>query len=164
LLCDAAMLNEHSDVVSTLTKLSSLNTTFVEETCARLKIQNEVRDVTIMFTREAGNLHHANNFSAELLVKLFERCDAFRRPERFGELLIAMQYKNAAQIVSPSSAEDQAEFIRLALVAAQSVPAGAIAAAVSARVAGNAAEQIANAIHNERIVAIQKVLQQKSSH
>lgn len=164
LLCDTAMLNEHSDVVSTSTKLTSLNTTFVEAACARLKIQNEVRDVSIMFTREAGNLRHANNFSAELLVKLFERCDAFRRPERFGELLIAMQYKNAVQIVSPSSAEDQAEFIRLALVAAQSVPAGTIAAAVSARVAGNAAEQIANAIHNERIAAIEKVLQQKLSH
>jgi tRNA nucleotidyltransferase (CCA-adding enzyme) len=164
LLCDTAMLNEHSDVVSTSTKLSSLNTTFVEAACARLKIQNEVRDVSIMFTREAGNLRHANNFSAELLVKLFERCDAFRRPERFGELLIAMQYKNTVQIVSPSSAEDQAEFIRLALVAAQSVPAGAIAAAVSTRTNGNAAEQIANAIHNERIAAIQKVLQQKPSH
>ena len=164
LLCDAAKLNEHSDVASTSTKLSSLNTTFVEAACARLKIQNEVRDVAIMFAREANNLRHANNFSAELLLKLFERCDAFRRPERFAELLIAMQHQNAVQIVSPSSAEDQAEFIRLALVAAQSVPAGTIAAAVSARVAGNAAEQIANAIHNERIAAIEKVLQQKLSH
>jgi tRNA nucleotidyltransferase (CCA-adding enzyme) len=158
------MLNEHSDVASTSTKLLSLNTTFVEAACARLKIQNEVRDVVIMLAREASNLRHANNFSAELFVKLFERCDAFRRPERFGELLIAMQYKNAVQMSSLSSREDQAEFIRLALVAAQSVPAGAIAAAVSARVTGNAAEQIANAIHNERIAAIEKVLQQKPSH
>ena len=164
LLCDAAMLNEHSDVASTSTKLLSLNTTFVEAACARLKIQNEVRDVVIMLAREASNLRHANNFSAELFVKLFERCDALRRPERFGELLIAMQYKNAVQMSSLSSREDQAEFIRLALVAAQSVPAGAIAAAVSARVTGNAAEQIANAIYNERIAAIEKVLQQKPSH
>ena len=164
LLCDAAMLNEQSDVVSSSTKLTSLNTRFVEAACARLKIQNEVRDVVIMLAREASNLRHANNFSAELFVKLFERCDALRRPERFGELLIAMQYKNAVQMSSLSSHEDQAEFIRLALVAAQSVPAGAIAAAVSARVTGNAAEQIANAIHNERIAVIEKVLQQKRSH
>ena len=166
LLCDVAKLNEHSDVASTSnsTKLSSMNTTFVEAACARLKIQNEVRDVAIMFAREANNLRHANNFSAELLLKLFERCDAFRRPERFGELLIAMQYKNAVETSSLSSGELQAEFIRLALVAAQSVPAGAIAAAVTSRVTGNAAEQIANAIHNERIAAIEKVLQQKPSH
>jgi tRNA nucleotidyltransferase (CCA-adding enzyme) len=164
LLCDAAMLNEQSDVVSSSTKLTSLNTRFVEAACARLKIQNEVRDVAIMFARESSNLRHANNFSAELLLKLFERCDAFRRPERFGELLIAMQYKNAVQTSSLSSGEHQAEFIRLALVAAQSVPAGAIAAAVSARVTGNNAEQIANAIHNERIAVIEKVLQQKRSH
>ena len=166
LLCDVAKLNEYSDVASTSTstKLSSLNTTFVEAACARLKIQNEVRDVAMMFAREASNLRHANNFSAELFVKLFERCDALRRPERFGELLIAMQYKNAEQTSSLSSGENQAEFIRLALVAAQSIPAGAIAAAVSSRVTGNAAEQIANAIHNERIAAIEKVLQQKPSH
>ena len=164
LLCDAAMLNEHSDVASTSTKLLSLNTTFVEAACARLKIQNEVRDVAIMLAREASNLRHVNNFSAELFVKLFERCDGLRRPERFGELLIAMQYKNAVQMSSLSSREDQAEFIRLALVAAQSIPAGAIAAAVSARVTGNAAEQIANAIHNERIAAIEQVLQQKPSN
>jgi tRNA nucleotidyltransferase (CCA-adding enzyme) len=158
------MLNGHSDVASTTTKLSSLNTTFVEAACARLKIQNEVRDVVIMFARESSNLRHANTFSAEMLVKLFERCDAFRRPERFGELLIAMQYQNLVQTPSLSLGEDQTEFIRLALVAAQSIPAGAIAAAVSSRVTGNAAEQIANAIHNERIAAIEKVLQQKPSH
>jgi tRNA nucleotidyltransferase (CCA-adding enzyme) len=164
LLCDAEMLNGHSDVASTTTKLSSLNTTFIEAACARLKIQNEVRDVVIMFARESSNLRHANTFSVEMLVKLFERCDAFRRPERFGELLIAMQYQNLVQTSSLSLGEDQTEFIRLALVAAQSIPAGAIAAAVSSRVTGNVAEQIANAIHNERIAAIEKVLQQKPSH
>jgi tRNA nucleotidyltransferase (CCA-adding enzyme) len=164
LLCDVAMLNEYSDVVSTSTKLSSLNTTFVEAACARLKIQNEVRDVAIMFAREANNLRHANNFSAELLLKLFERCDAFRRPERFGELLIAMQYQNLMQTSALSSGEYQAELIQLALAAAQSISAGTIAAAVSASVIGNAAVQIAKAIHNERIVAIEHVLQQHRLH
>lgn len=164
LLCDVAITNEHSDAASVSMTLTSLSTTFVEAACARLKIQNEVRDVAIMFARESSNLRHADNFSAELLVKLFERCDAFRRPERFAELLIAMQHQNAVQTSSLKSGEHQAEFIRLALVAAQSIPAGTIAAAVSARVAGNAAEQIAKAIHNERIAAIEQVLQQKSSH
>jgi tRNA nucleotidyltransferase (CCA-adding enzyme) len=164
LLCDVVMLNEYSDVVSTSTKLSSLNTTFVEAACARLKIQNEVRDVAIMFAREANNLRHANNFSAESLLKLFERCDAFRRPERFGELLIAMQYQNLMQTSALSSGEYQAELIQLALAAAQSISAGTIAAAVSASVIGNAAVQIAKAIHNERIVAIEHVLQQHRLH
>ena len=164
LLCDVVMLNEYSDVVSTSTKLSSLNTTFVEAACARLKIQNEVRDVAIMFARESSNLRYANNFSAELLVKLFERCDAFRRPERFGELLIAMQYQNLMQTSALSSGEYQAELIQLALAAAQSISAGTIAAAVSASVIGNATVQIAKAIHNERIVAIEHVLQQHRLH
>jgi tRNA nucleotidyltransferase (CCA-adding enzyme) len=164
LLCDVAMLNENSDVTLPPTNLTSLSTTFVELACARLKIQNEVRDVAIMFARESSNLHHANTFSAELLVKLFERCDAFRRPERFGELLIAMQYQNVVQTSARSSGEHQAEFIRLALTAAQSIPAGTIATAVSARVAGNAAEQIAKAIYNERITAIEYALQQHRSH
>lgn len=57
LLCDVAKLNDYSDVASTSTKLSSLNTTLVEAACVRLKIQNEVRDVAIIFAREASNLH-----------------------------------------------------------------------------------------------------------
>ena len=170
LLCDVAKLNEESDTASTSASAStsimpaSLSTTFVEAACARLKIQNEVRDVAIMFARESSNLYHANTFSAEMLVKLFERCDAFRRPERFGELLIAMQYQGVVQTSALSSGEHKAALIRSALMAAQSIPAGTIAAAVSARVTGNAAEQIAKAIHNERIAAIEHVLQQHQSH
>ena len=166
LLCDVAKLNEESDTASASASNmpASLSTTLVEAACTRLKIQNEVRDVTIMFARESNHLQHANTFSAEMLVKLFERCDAFRRPERFGELLIAMQYQNVVQTSVLSSGEHQAAFIRSALMAAQSIPAGTVAAAVSARVTGNAAEQIAKAIHNERIAAIENVLQQHRSH
>jgi tRNA nucleotidyltransferase (CCA-adding enzyme) len=166
LLCDVAKLNEESDTASTSASNmpASLSTTLVEAACTRLKIQNEVRDVAIIFARESSHLHHANTFSAEMLVKLFERCDAFRRPERFGELLIAMQYQSVVQTSALSSGEHQAAFIRSTLIAAQSIPAGTIAAAVSARVTGNAAEQIAKAIHNERIAAIEHVLQQRQSH
>lgn len=166
LLCDVAKQNEESDTASASASnmSASLSTTLVEAACTRLKIQNEVRDVAIMFARESSHLRHANTFSAEMLVKLFERCDAFRRPERFGELLIAMQYQNVVQTSVLSSGEHQAAFIRSALMAAQSIPAGTIAAAVSARVTGNAAEQIAKAIHNERIAVIENVLQQHRSH
>ena len=168
LLCDVAKLNEESDTASTSASASSmpasLSTTLVEAACTRLKIQNEVRDVAIMFARESSHLHHANTFSAEMLVKLFERCDAFRRPERFGELLIAMQYQGIVQTSALSSGEHLAALIRSALMAAQSIPAGTIAAAVLARVTGNAAEQIAKAIHNERIAAIEHVLQLHQSH
>jgi tRNA nucleotidyltransferase (CCA-adding enzyme) len=166
LLCDVAKLNEESDTASASASNmpASLSTTLVEAACTRLKIQNEVRDVAIMFARESSHLHHANTFSAEMLVKLFERCDAFRRSERFGELLIAMQYQGVVQTSALSSGEHQAAFIRSALMAAQSISAGTIAAAVSARVTGNAAEQIAKAIHNERIAVIENVLQQHRSH
>jgi tRNA nucleotidyltransferase (CCA-adding enzyme) len=166
LLCDVAKQNEESDTASASASNmpASLSTTLVEAACTRLKIQNEVRDVAIMFARESSHLHHANTFSAEMLVKLFERCDAFRRSERFGELLIAMQYQGVVQTSALSSGEHQAAFIRSALMAAQSIPAGTIAAAVSARVTGNAAEQIAKAIHNERIAVIENVLQQHRSH
>ena len=166
LLCDVAKQNEESDTASASASNmpASLSTTLVEAACTRLKIQNEVRDVAIMFARESNHLQHANTFAAEMLVKLFERCDAFRRPERFGELLIAMQYQGIVQTSALSSGEHLAALIRSALMAAQSIPAGTIAAAVSARVTGNAAEQIAKAIHNERIAVIENVLQQHRSH
>lgn len=156
LLCDIENNHRDSQSNSNSSKLMSLSTKLVETVCARLKMQNEVRDLVILLAREVTNLLHADALPAELLVKLFERCDAFRRSERFAELLNAMQCHQFTQLQNITS--HKIAILRSALAAAQAVPAGAIAASVSAMVTGNAAEQIAKAIHKERVAAIEQVL------
>jgi tRNA nucleotidyltransferase (CCA-adding enzyme) len=53
----------------------------------RLKAPGECRDLALLAQRHAGALRRAPSLDAAELLGLLERCDAFRRPERFDELL-----------------------------------------------------------------------------
>jgi tRNA nucleotidyltransferase (CCA-adding enzyme) len=63
----------------------------VEALCERLKIPGDVRDLAVMTAREHGNVGRALEMRADTLVKMLERCDAFRKPARFTDLLIASE-------------------------------------------------------------------------
>jgi len=53
----------------------------------RLKAPGDCRDLTLLAERHAGTIRRAAALSAFELLELLERCDAFRRPERFDDLL-----------------------------------------------------------------------------
>ena len=57
----------------------------------RLRVDNECRALAEVVAREHGNVHRSGEFGAAALVRLLERCDALRRPERFGDLLLACE-------------------------------------------------------------------------
>lgn len=55
----------------------------------RLKAPVDCRDLAVMVAREHGILAQAAVLRAETMVKVLERCDALRRPERFALMLEA---------------------------------------------------------------------------
>ena len=57
----------------------------------RLKTPNDCRDLAVLFVRERRKLGEALNLGAPAIVGVLERCDAFRRPERFETLLDCME-------------------------------------------------------------------------
>ena len=57
--------------------------------CARLKVPADCRDLAVLAAREHGVIHRAHELNASTVVKLIERCDGLRRPERFADLLDA---------------------------------------------------------------------------
>lgn len=57
----------------------------------RLKTPNECRDLAVLFVRERRKLGEALDQGAPAIVGVLERCDAFRRPERFEALLDCME-------------------------------------------------------------------------
>ena len=63
----------------------------VDALCERLKPPTAYRELARLACQHHGNLHRAFELRADTLLELLERCDAFRRPERFGELLLACQ-------------------------------------------------------------------------
>ena len=63
----------------------------VDQLCDRLKPPTAFRELARLVCRHHGNVHRALELRADTALELMESCDAFRRPERFGELLLACQ-------------------------------------------------------------------------
>jgi tRNA nucleotidyltransferase (CCA-adding enzyme) len=59
----------------------------VEALCDRLRAPNEARDLALLACRNRERLRGARNASPAAFLELLKAADAFRRPERFAELL-----------------------------------------------------------------------------
>ena len=122
----------------------------VEQVCERLKIPNDCRDLARMTAREHGNVGQALALRAATLVSLLERCDAFRKPQRFLDMLISAECDHCGRPGYQTRPFGQRAYLAGALQAAQSVNAGQVAALHPA-----APAKIAAAIHAARVAAVQ---------
>ena len=117
----------------------------IQAVCKRLKVPNECRDLALMSARETAlALGRTGAPDAEAVVSLFERCDAFRKPERFAQMLLAT--------AGEAQALHEAALLR-ALAAARAVNAGEIAQ----RYADNK-DKIPGAVHAGRVAAVKASL------
>ncbi len=98
-----------------------------EQVCARLKVPGDCRDLALMTAREHGNVGRAFEMRPDTLVKLFSRCDAFRKPQRFLDMLRAAECDHRGRTGLEQQAFPQAAYLEGALQAAQDIDAGAIA-------------------------------------
>ncbi|OJA93386.1 multifunctional CCA addition/repair protein [Burkholderia ubonensis] len=121
--------------------------------CDRLRVPNECRDLALVVAREHGNLHRVMEMGAAALVRLFERTDALRKPARFAEMVQACEADARGRLGLETQPYPQAERLRVALVAARGVDAGAIARGVGADTA-----KIKDAVHRARIQAVARAL------
>jgi len=120
--------------------------------CERLRVPNDCRDLALLVAREHGNLHRVMEFGAAALVKLFERCDAMRKPARFAEALQACESDARGRLGLEKQPYPQAERLRIALVAARAVDAGAVAAQAPSP------GQIKEWVHRARVEAVERAL------
>jgi tRNA nucleotidyltransferase (CCA-adding enzyme) len=137
--------------------------TLVDAMCQRLKIPGDIRDLAVMTAREHGNVGRAFEMRADTLVKMLERCDAFRKPARFNELLIASECDHRGRTGFEDRPFPQAAFLQAVLAAAQSVPGGQIAGRVTASHPDKPAEAIAQAIRAARTEAVAAVMAHKKA-
>jgi tRNA nucleotidyltransferase (CCA-adding enzyme) len=103
----------------------------VQQVCKRLRVPTECRDLAVMTAREHGNVANAQELRPRTLVSLFERCDGFRKPERFIQLLLACECDARGREGGGVSFRDkpfpQKAYLEKALAAARGVNAGEIA-------------------------------------
>ncbi len=65
--------------------------TLAQAVAERLRVPNDCRELADAVAREHGNVHRSDSLGAVALLRLFERCDAIRRPDRFPLLLQACE-------------------------------------------------------------------------
>ncbi len=121
--------------------------------CERLKLPSEVRDLALLTAAEHGNVHRCREFGAAAVVRLLERCDAFRKPERFAQLLQACEADARGRTGFETREYPQTQRLVTSLEAAMRVDAGAIAAAHAPDT-----QKIKAAVHEAKVNAVSKIL------
>ncbi|MBV8496299.1 MAG: multifunctional CCA tRNA nucleotidyl transferase/2'3'-cyclic phosphodiesterase/2'nucleotidase/phosphatase, partial [Gammaproteobacteria bacterium] len=82
------------------------------------------RELAILTARYHTLVHRAAELKPSTVLKLFESCDAFRRPERFAELLLACEADARGRTGRESDPYPQAARLQRALAAAMQVALG----------------------------------------
>ncbi|RKP58652.1 multifunctional CCA addition/repair protein [Pararobbsia silviterrae] len=121
--------------------------------CDRLKVPNDCRDLAVLVAREHGNVHRVREFGAAAIVRMLERCDGLRKPDRFEQALQACEADARGRLGFEDSAYPQADRLRHALNAARGVDAGAVAAQYADQPA-----KIKDAVHAARVAAVESAL------
>jgi tRNA nucleotidyltransferase (CCA-adding enzyme) len=124
----------------------------VKSVCARLRVPAECRELAEVVAREHGNIHRSGDFQAAALVRLLERCDAFRKPQRFADALLACECDARGRLGLEQSAYPQRERLLGALAAAQQVATNSIAE--HAQSTGATGPKIGEMIHQARVAAV----------
>ena len=124
----------------------------VRGVCERLRVPAACRELAEVVAREHGNVHRSGAFGAAAVLRLIERCDAMRRPERFAEMLLACECDARGRLGLEESAYPPRERLARALHLARSVDSAAVADQAAAR--GLIGPAVGEAIHQARANAI----------
>ena len=120
--------------------------------CERLRVPVDCKELAEVVAREHGNIHRSGDFSAAALVRLLERCDAFRKPARFGEILLACECDARGRLGFEDQPYPQGARLAGALAVAQAVDTAAIAQQAMGQ--GLAGPKVGERIHAARIAAV----------
>jgi tRNA nucleotidyltransferase (CCA-adding enzyme) len=120
----------------------------IEALAARLRVPNEYRELAVLAARHHGVIHRAAELRPSTVLELLEKTDAFRRPERFDNLLIACEADARGRAGLEDREYPQAHYIRRARDAA------AAATLSDGERSGLSGEAIGATLRKKRLAAI----------
>ena len=118
----------------------------------RLRVPVECGELAALASREHTNVHRSLDLDAKAVMRLLERCDAFRRPERFLALLAACECDATGRLGFEDKPYPQRARLARALELAQDVDTKSVSAAAMAR--GIQGPGIADEIRRARVAAL----------
>lgn len=124
----------------------------LKELSLRLRVPTDCHTLADVVAREHGNIHRSGDLGAAALVRLLERCDAFRKPARLQEILLACECDARGRQGMEEHPYPQAARLLRALAAAQTVATDEVASAALAY--GATGPQIGDAVRRARVAAV----------
>ena len=124
--------------------------------CERWRVPVELRELADVVAREHGNIHRSGELGAAALMRLLERCDAIRKPQRFDQVLEACECDARGRLGFEARPYPQRQRLLDVLAAALAVETRTIAERAAHE--GARGPQIGEAVTRERTRAIDALL------
>jgi tRNA nucleotidyltransferase (CCA-adding enzyme) len=118
----------------------------------RLRVPGDCRELGEVVAREHGNIHRSQELDAAATLRLLERCDALRRPERFEQALWACECDARGRSGREDTPYPPRQRLSQALSAVLAVDATQAAADAVAR--GATGPAIGDAVRRARLAAL----------
>ncbi len=126
--------------------------------CDRWRVPVELRELADVVAREHGNIHRSGELNAASVVRLLERCDAFRKPARFDQVLLACECDARGRLGREDEPYAPRDRLNHALAVALAVATDVVAR--DAQAAGATGPKIGEAIARARVAAVGDALGQ----
>lgn len=126
----------------------------IQTLCQRLKVPNECRDLALLVSELHSQIHTALQLRPASLLKLFDRLDVWRKPQRLQQLLVCCQSDFHGRLGFAQREYIQPIYVEQAYEAAKQVDIKPIIAA------GFKGEAIRQQVTRQRLLAIRNVQHQ----
>jgi len=118
----------------------------------RLRVPADCRDLGLLVAQYHSHVHRARELRADTIVRLFDSCDLWRKPQRFAQILQACECDAHGRTGHEHDAYPQSAYLLECAKSAQAVNAGDIARACPDR------NLIADKVREARILAVEAVI------
>jgi len=122
----------------------------------RLRVPTECRELADVVAREHTHVHASGALGAAALVRLFERCDALRKPARFAQVLMACACDARGRTGLQDRPYEPAERLPPLLSAARDIDTASVAELAASR--GQQGPDIGAAVRMARTRAVEAKL------
>ena len=132
----------------------------VQKVCQRLRVPSECKELAELVAYEHGNIHRSQDLGAAALLRLLQRCDAIRKPQRFRQALLACECDARGRLGLEDSAYPQRQRLEQALDVVLAVNTAQVSQAALAQ--GRQGAEIGKAVDGARTQALQAWLELQS--
>ena len=126
----------------------------IEAVADRLRLPGEYRELSIIVARFHGIVHRAFELRPKTILEFIERADAFRRPERFAQALLACEADSRGRTGLENVPYPQRAFLQAARDVAAAIKP------TPEDIAAHAGPEIAKRLHQSRAHAIAELREQ----